>query len=458
MDLMPPISMWFWVSAAASAVGCFALAVWTISSKRNWKLIPVQIICLIVVFGLTMLVSKGAAQAQVARMKSYYSGFSPLLGEELTGEGHSKISSGANSLEMRKVDGTVKRWLDKVETADAVVTVRKKGDSGTVVVGWLRDQNGKRPMEFGRSVSFPKEQLKEVWQGKSPIFVAGSLGKGGKSVWLASPIQNGKGEIESAAMIGIPVSEWISAGTAAQDLITGLGGVLSITVLVVTAFIAEVLHSMAILHVSKAETMLQNEKIREQMEVIAEKNQHLAKGRSELEEANAKLTALATLDGLTGVMNHRTLMEFLTTNMKKNSIIGSPCSVVLLDVDNFKQLNDQYGHIAGDDALRVIAHVLRLSTPEGCAVGRYGGEEFMMVLPGAAESAGVAVAEEIRKRIQGAPQQSRPCTVSVGVATVYSMTKSEQTLIDEADQALYHSKRNGKNKVTHFGHGLSDSA
>jgi diguanylate cyclase (GGDEF)-like protein len=82
----------------------------------------------------------------------------------------------------------------------------------------------------------------------------------------------------------------------------------------------------------------------------------------------------------------------------------------------------------------------------------------MMILPGGSESAAVAVAEELRRRIQMAKTSSRPVTASIGVSTVYSMNKSEQTLIDEADKALYVSKRSGKNRVTHFGHGMLESA
>jgi diguanylate cyclase (GGDEF)-like protein len=82
----------------------------------------------------------------------------------------------------------------------------------------------------------------------------------------------------------------------------------------------------------------------------------------------------------------------------------------------------------------------------------------MMILPGASESAGVAVAEEIRRRIAMAKTNSRPVTASIGVSTVYSMSKSAQTLIDEADRAMYHSKRSGKNRVTHYGHGLLETA
>lgn len=325
-----------------------------------------------------------------------------------------------------------------------------------------RDGRGDYPLEPAASVNDKMDGdlpgLDEAWHGRASLTKVNiPYTHTGFYCWV-EPIKRKDGTMVAILVLTSATATWQKdleatqwqtfMATALMCLILLAGGVVS----------TQLVQSLSNLRVTKAEAALQQEQIRSHMAIIAQKNQDMAEQQHQLAEAYSRLRALATTDGLTGLLNHRALMDFLSAAIRSNSDFGSPCSVILVDVDNFKQLNDQFGHPAGDEALRVLAAVLAHSAPPGSAVGRYGGEEFMLVIPGASESAATAVAEELRRRIQMAKTSSRPITVSVGVSTVYSMSKSEQSLLDEADRALYSSKRNGKNRVTHYGQGLLETA
>lgn len=167
-----------------------------------------------------------------------------------------------------------------------------------------------------------------------------------------------------------------------------------------------------------------------------------------LEKANAKLEALATTDGLTGLKNHRAFQERLVMEMERARRYGFPLSVVLLDVDHFKGYNDSYGHPAGDAVLRTVAACLQASIREADQVARYGGEEFALILPHTQADAAFLVAERCRRAIETAAWPTRSVTASSGVATLAPALTGPADLIVAADQALYRSKREGRNRVT----------
>ncbi|MBV9852035.1 MAG: sensor domain-containing diguanylate cyclase [Armatimonadetes bacterium] len=175
-----------------------------------------------------------------------------------------------------------------------------------------------------------------------------------------------------------------------------------------------------------------------------------------LEEVNRRLQALATTDGLTGLHNHRAFQEALRQQCAQAARSGQPLSLVMLDVDEFKGYNDDFGHPAGDVVLRRIAAILRRNVRQGDQVARYGGEEFAVVLPGADASQAFALAERLRCKIAAATWPLRPLTASFGVATRARATpgpgrliQGPGRLIQEADEALYRAKQGGRNQVRH---------
>ena len=151
----------------------------------------------------------------------------------------------------------------------------------------------------------------------------------------------------------------------------------------------------------------------------------------------------ARQDSLTGLLGHRVFHEVLA----ERTSTGSPFSVVLVDIDDFKQVNDLYGHQTGDDALCFVADALRRCVRGPDSVFRVGGEEFCVVLPGVEQAEAVAVAERLRRSVT-AIDSALPVTVSLGVASYPAHGLTRDELLAQADAGLYASKRAGKNRTT----------
>lgn len=171
---------------------------------------------------------------------------------------------------------------------------------------------------------------------------------------------------------------------------------------------------------------------------------------------HSKFQQMAAYDGLTNVYNRRFGMARLKEEFAKASRNQSPISVVMVDIDHFKLVNDTYGHLVGDQAIVLISSILKNALREGDTVVRYGGEEFFLVLNGANCDNANRIAERIRHQVTDtvfmeADQQVK-LSVSVGLIC-YPKTQvaSEMELIDKADQALYRAKQTGRNKVIEFG-------
>ena len=171
--------------------------------------------------------------------------------------------------------------------------------------------------------------------------------------------------------------------------------------------------------------------------------------KNQLEETNKELEALATTDGLTGLKNRRTFGEKLAEEHARAVRYHQPLSLLLLDVDHFKQYNDTFGHPAGDAVLRSVAQALGSTARDTDVAARYGGEEFVLILPQTEEAGALVIAERIRAAIAGADWELRPVTVSVGVSTLSLDTPTPDSLTACADKALYYSKQGGRNRVTH---------
>ncbi len=190
-------------------------------------------------------------------------------------------------------------------------------------------------------------------------------------------------------------------------------------------------------------------------------NKSLLGALSDLEAANVEvrnkndeLFRLATLDPLTGCLNRRAFFERFETEFDLSVKNAKSLSVMMGDIDHFKSINDNFGHAVGDDVIKEIADVLRTSSGENDCVGRYGGEEFCVVLVAtdidAAKDVGERARLEFERRMcrPDSATNGRPVTASFGVSTISFGAQNVADFLDQADQALYHSKNNGRNRVT----------
>ena len=167
-------------------------------------------------------------------------------------------------------------------------------------------------------------------------------------------------------------------------------------------------------------------------------------------EANIRLENLSLTDGLTGVRNHRAFQDELHQRCVVAGNRGTALSVVMLDVDSFKQYNDTFGHPAGDSVLKRVAELLSSALRANELIARYGGEEFALLLPNTSREDATSTAERLRAMLSASTWQHRPITASFGVATSVGGHVDPSLLVSEADQAMYISKSRGRNCVTHF--------
>ena len=167
----------------------------------------------------------------------------------------------------------------------------------------------------------------------------------------------------------------------------------------------------------------------------------------ELEEANDQLRKLAVTDELTGLRNRRSfeerlVMEFSMARRRKREL-----SVLLIDVDNFKTINDRWGHAAGDEVLRRLGMILRTTVRLPDLPARYGGEEFVVLLPESGEASAMGLARRMMQRVAAEDWENEPLTISVGMAAMNDSQENGFQLVELADEALYAAKRAGKNRV-----------
>ena len=160
---------------------------------------------------------------------------------------------------------------------------------------------------------------------------------------------------------------------------------------------------------------------------------------------------LAVMDGLTKLLVRRYFLERYTEEIERSKRHNLKLSFFMIDIDHFKSYNDMYGHLSGDIVLQETAEILKNSLRQVDLVGRYGGEEFVVVLPQTDKEDAVRVAERIRwaadNHIFRAYDKSTRVTISIGVATFPADARKAETLIEKADQALYTAKRKGRNRV-----------
>lgn len=177
---------------------------------------------------------------------------------------------------------------------------------------------------------------------------------------------------------------------------------------------------------------------------------NVAVNRRQLESANNQLQELALRDGLTGLLNRRHWEQCLEHEFARHLRYKSPVSLVMFDIDHFKSVNDTYGHQLGDEVIREVARITHQLARETDFAGRYGGEEFVVLLPDTSLDGAALFAERLRHGIEclqvAHEDTALSFTVSLGVACIEPDLKNYTELIERADKALYRSKEGGRNR------------
>ncbi|MBI4349516.1 MAG: GGDEF domain-containing protein [Elusimicrobia bacterium] len=161
-------------------------------------------------------------------------------------------------------------------------------------------------------------------------------------------------------------------------------------------------------------------------------------------------------DGLTGAYSHAYLQEALQVELESSRADGRSVSILMLDLDDFKKINDTHGHLFGDQVLREVTETIAANIRQADVLGRYGGEEFVVIMPGADAATALRVAERVRLAVSRSPvspphSQPVPVRVSIGFATSAGRDIAARSLLHEADENLYRAKNAGKNRTVGAG-------
>ncbi len=160
-----------------------------------------------------------------------------------------------------------------------------------------------------------------------------------------------------------------------------------------------------------------------------------------------ELVRLSVRDGLTGLFNHSSFFQKLDAEMQRYVRYNTTVALLMIDIDNFKKINDTFGHQAGDNLLNALAVIVREEARESDICCRYGGEEFTVIMPLTDIANAATSAERLRERVARSLFDGRAITVSIGVAASGENVGTSQELVKKADAALYEAKENGKNRV-----------
>lgn len=168
----------------------------------------------------------------------------------------------------------------------------------------------------------------------------------------------------------------------------------------------------------------------------------------DMEKVRTTLEAQSVTDVLTGVQNRRSFDHKLEEEYIRSERYNTVCSLLLIDVDHFKEFNDHFGHLAGDETLRAVAQLLQSALRSHDLLFRYGGEEFAAILPNTTLKGAFVIGERFRRAVQRAAWKKRDITVSIGAVSMRENVKSPNDLLKGADYALYHAKQHGRNRVS----------
>ena len=203
---------------------------------------------------------------------------------------------------------------------------------------------------------------------------------------------------------------------------------------------------------ARVTALLRIKKLQSELEAA---NAELSAKKEELSEANDKLRRISLTDGLTDIDNRRCLEDRLHEMWQHSVRLHEPIALIMCDIDKFKSVNDNFGHQAGDAVLKEVAQLLKGAAREIDRVGRYGGEEFLLILPGTVLDAAVTFAERLRERVDAHTFTysggTLTRTISCGVAgSPHPRVKDQEALLRAADDALYVAKETGRNRVVRF--------
>ena len=181
----------------------------------------------------------------------------------------------------------------------------------------------------------------------------------------------------------------------------------------------------------------------------------IATGKRALEKANKQLEKLSMTDKLTGLLNRGTWESLIDAEYERYRRYGQPTCLVMFDIDHFKPVNDTYGHLAGDEVIKFTADVMRASLRQSDMPGRYGGEEFGIILPETDAEGARIICERIRQTIASSTVETSAApiqyTVSIGIAPLTAEPENYMLWLQQADEALYAGKEGGRNRVVVFG-------
>jgi len=187
---------------------------------------------------------------------------------------------------------------------------------------------------------------------------------------------------------------------------------------------------------------------------VEQKNDQLQKmlkmlkiSQDKIQNQNQKLKVMATQDPMTGCLNRRLFYKIFDTEFKRAERYGHSLSCVMVDIDHFKSINDRYGHLTGDEVIKMVAETLRTTVRESDVVCRYGGEEFCILLPHIDAESAMQAGERFRAKIASANCSGISITASFGVSSMEFAADTPQKMVDQADKALYFAKEGGRNRV-----------
>ena len=250
-----------------------------------------------------------------------------------------------------------------------------------------------------------------------------------------------RGEVQQGVVMGLPgaggAMRWVSVSSRPLADINGSGGPGGAPTGVVATF-ADI-----------TDRRRDEAQICAQMAQIKEYTAELERQKVQMEAVNAELEALALRDGLTGLGNRRAFEQRMTLEISRAARYGHALSLVMLDVDFFKEYNDTFGHVGGDEVLRILADSLTEQGRETDFFARYGGEEFAVILPHTDSEGALIVAERLCRRLEKLNWPRRAVTASLGAATLLPSMTDAHDLVRAADAALYAAKDAGRNRVLH---------